>query len=253
MDKLTEYFEEEFKESEKIKPSLKDLRDPNFKGSRSLTHKWKDMEFSQNGNEPKDTGFDKSKLIEIAKSSVEVPPNIKPHSRLTRMHIANRLKSINDNEIDWATAEAMAWGSLNIDGYNVRIIGEDVERGTFSQRHVVLHDQNSDNGDISTVPLRDSKFMKQHSKGRFDALNTNLNELGTMGYEYGYSLESPKNLCLWEAQFGDFYNPAQLIIDQYLNSSEAKWLRQSGLVLLLPHGFDGTGPEHSTSHIERFL
>jgi len=95
--------------------------------------------------------------------------------------------------------------------------------------------------------------MQESRKGRFNVSNTNLCELGSMGYEYGYSLENPRNLCLWEAQFGDFYNPAQLMIDQYLQCSEAKWLRQSGLTLLLPHGFDGAGPEHSTCHMERFL
>jgi len=94
---------------------------------------------------------------------------------------------------------------------------------------------------------------RDENTGRFQVLNTNLNEVGMMAYEYGYSLESPKNLCMWEAQFGDFYNPAQLMIDQYLMCSEAKWMRQSGLILLLPHGFDGAGPEHSTCHIERFL
>jgi 2-oxoglutarate dehydrogenase complex dehydrogenase (E1) component-like enzyme len=141
------------------------------------------------------------------------------------MHITQRLKSIEEDQFDWATAEAMACGSLTMDGYNVRIVGEDVERGTFSHRHAVFHDHESLSGNKFTVPLRDSKFMKEHSKGRFSVLNTNLNELGTMAYEYGYSLESPKNLCLWEAQFGDFYNPAQLIVDQYLMCSEAKWLR----------------------------
>jgi len=101
--------------------------------------------------------------------------------------------------------------------------------------------------------MRDSAYMKENAKGRLQIYNTNLCELGSMAYEYGYSLENPKNMCIWEAQFGDFYNPAQLVIDQYLMCSEAKWLRQSGLILLLPHGFDGTGPEHSTCHIERFL
>ena len=127
------------------------------------------------------------------------------------MHIANRNKGIEENKYDWATAEAMAWGSLVMEGFNVRLIGEDVERGTFSQRHAVIHD--SEQGDNQCIPMRDSEFMKKNSKGRFSILNTNLNEVGTMGYEYGYSLESPKNMCMWEAQFGDFYNPAQLIVD----------------------------------------
>ena len=115
------------------------------------------------------------------------------------MHIANRLKSLEEDKFDWATAEAMACGSLTIDGYNVRIVGEDVERGTFSQRHAVLHDHESLSGHNFTTPLIVSTYMKEHSKGRFSVLNTNLNEMGTMAYEYGYSLENPKNLCLWEA------------------------------------------------------
>ena len=108
-----------------------------------MTHKWAGIKFSQDGSEPSHTGFDQAALTEIVKASVEVPPDVRPHSRLQRMHIANRLKSIEEDKLDWATAEAMAVGSLNIEGYNVRIVGEDVERGTFSQRHAVLHDQDS--------------------------------------------------------------------------------------------------------------
>ena len=255
--KITEqtaaYFEEEYKASENYKPTLELTKDPTFKGSRSLTHKWIGMAFSQDGTEPDQTGYNKEDLTKIIRASVEVPSDVKPHSRLQRMHITNRLKSIEEDQFDWATAEAMAIGSLTIDGFNVRIVGEDVERGTFSHRHAVLHDQDSLVGSKFTTPLKDSAFMKDNAKGRFHVLNTNLNELGTMAYEYGYSIENPKNLCMWEAQFGDFYNPAQLVVDQYLMCSEAKWLRQSGMMLLLPHGFDGSGPEHSTCHIERFL
>ena len=166
------------------------------------------------------------------------------------MHIANRLNGIETGQIDWATAEAMALGSLNLEGHGTRLVGEDSERGTFSQRHAVFHDQQEFGRKYS--PLLEN-IARGPDVGRFQVLNTNLCELGTIAYEYGYSLESPKNLCIWEAQFGDFFNPAQLMIDQYIMCSEAKWLRQSGLVLLLPHGFDGAGPEHSTCHIERFL
>jgi 2-oxoglutarate dehydrogenase complex dehydrogenase (E1) component-like enzyme len=166
------------------------------------------------------------------------------------MHIKNRVAGINDDKIDWATAEAMAMISLNMEGYNARLCGEDVERGTFSQRHLVFHDQK--NFGKTFTPLQ-YNFARGPGFGRFRVNNTNLQEVASMAYEYGYSLESPKNLVMWEAQFGDFYNPAQMIVDQYLMCSEAKWLRQSGLVLLLPHGFDGAGPEHSTCHLERFL
>lgn len=144
------------------------------------------------------------------------------HSRLSRMYIADRTKTIQSGKADWASAEAMALGSLTFDGYNSRLVGEDSERGTFSQRHMVFHDQESGK---TCMPCRDSQYMQDNMKGRLQVYNTNLCELGTMAYEYGYSLESQKNLCIWEAQFGDFYNPAQLVVDQYLMCSEAKWLR----------------------------
>ena len=138
------------------------------------------------------------------------------------MFIDSRLKSIEKGKIDWATGEAMALGSLAFEGFNSRLVGEDSERGTFSQRHIVFTDQKTGE---PYIPLSESPYMKENLKGRLQVYNTNLSELGTMAYEYGYSLENPKNLVLWEAQFGDFYNPAQLVIDQYLMCSEAKWLR----------------------------
>ena len=199
MDQTAHYFEEEFKESEKYKPSVEQIKDPKFKGSRSLTHKWAGYEFSQWGKEPESTGVCETLLSNVVKASVEFPQDVKPHSRIQRMHIASRLKSLDEDKLDWATAEAMAFGSLTIDGYNVRLAGEDVERGTFSHRHAVLQDQDSLNGSKFTTPLNDSQYMKQNAIGRFQVLNTNLNELGTMAYEYGYSLENPKNLVLWEA------------------------------------------------------
>jgi len=208
------------------------------------------MDFSQNGKEPDHTGFDVESLKNLVKLSVDLPEDFVCHPRLKKMHISNRLKSVESGQVDWATAEAIALGSLNLDGYNTRLVGEDSERGTFSHRHAVLVDQ-QDFGRRHT-PLLDN-VERGPGVGRHQVLNTNLCELGTMAYEYGYSLESPKTLPMWEAQFGDFVNPAQLVVDQYLMCSEAKWLRQSGLVLLLPHGFDGAGPEHSTCHLERFL
>ena len=115
------------------------------------------------------------------------------------MHIASRVKNIDENKFDWATAEAMAFGSLLTEGYNVRLTGEDVERGTFSQRHAVIHDSSDHDGTKVTIPLKHSKYMREHSKGRFQIYNSNLNEVGVMGYEYGYSLENPKNFVAWEA------------------------------------------------------
>lgn len=163
------------------------------------------MNFSQWGKEPEHTGYDIDALRNIGKSTVHVPEGFNVHSRIERMFMKPRQKAIDANKIDWATAEAMALGSLSFEGYNARLVGEDSERGTFSQRHTVLHDQEDAH---KTMPLLDAPFMREHSKGRIQVKNTNLAELGPMAYEYGYSLENPKNLCIWEAQFGDFYQPA---------------------------------------------
>ena len=141
-------------------------------------------------------------LRDIGIKSVSLPSDFEVHKRLQSFHIANRIKGIESNQIDWATAEAMAMGSLNFEGFNTRIIGEDSERGTFNQRHAVFTDQKS--AGRTFCPLKENMQVP----GRFQVLNTNLNEVGTMAYEYGYTLESPKNLSMWEAQFGDFYNPA---------------------------------------------
>ncbi|CAE7938957.1 ogdh, partial [Symbiodinium sp. KB8] len=149
-------------------------------------------------------------------------------------------------EIDWATAEALAFATLMQEGNTVRLSGQDAQRGTFSHRHAVLHDQNSDS---LFTPL--SQF--QSDKATFTVANSPLSEYGVMGFDLGYSLESPDQLILWEAQFGDFVNGAQIILDQFLSSGETKWYRMSGLTLLLPHGYDGQGPEHSSCRVERFL
>jgi len=247
---IDEHFEAEYQASLSLKPDIKNTTNPAYRGSRSLTHKWKDMVFSQSGSEPDQTGIDAQQLTDIIKSTVDLPADFKIHPRLQRMFVEPRLKAIEKGNVDWASAEAAALGSLAIEGFNSRLVGEDTERGTFSQRHCVFTDQDSQS---AFTPLRDSEYMASNRNGRVQIHNTNLCELGTMAYEYGYSLESPKNLVMWEAQFGDFYNPAQLVVDQFLMCSEAKWLRQTGLVLLLPHGFDGAGPEHSTCHMERFL
>jgi 2-oxoglutarate dehydrogenase E1 component len=148
--------------------------------------------------------------------------------------------------IDWATAESLAFGTLLKEGHHVRLSGQDCERGTFSQRHSVLTDQENEN---RYTPLNNLA----PNQAFYEVLNSSLSELGILGFEYGYSLAEPNGLIMWEAQFGDFVNGAQVIIDQFISSGEIKWLRMSGLVMLLPHGFEGQGPEHSSARLERFL
>ncbi len=161
-----------------------------------------------------------------------------------------RKKTLTDGAgIDWATAEALAFGSLVEDGYSVRLSGQDSGRGTFSQRHAVWVDQKSNAKYIPLRQINDGEVRKP----RFEVRDSPLSEFGVLGFEYGYSIADPKTLVLWEAQFGDFANGAQTIIDQFIAAGEAKWLRASGLVMLLPHGYEGQGPEHSSARMERYL
>ncbi|CCF60231.1 hypothetical protein KAFR_0J01660 [Kazachstania africana CBS 2517] len=174
------------------------------------------------------------------------PKGFEVHKNLKRI-LTNRGKTVtNGEEIDWSTGEALAFGSLVLEGHNVRVSGEDVERGTFSQRHAVLHDQNSE---ATYTPLQ----HLSDKQADFSICNSSLSEYGVMGFEYGYSLTSPEYLVIWEAQFGDFANTGQVMIDQFIAGGEQKWKQRSGLVLSLPHGYDGQGPEHSSGRLERFL
>ncbi|KAH8829834.1 dehydrogenase E1 and transketolase domain-containing protein 1 [Flagelloscypha sp. PMI_526] len=195
------------------------------------------------------TGLDKELLTSIGRDSVNVPEGFEVHQKLHR-HIKNRLKSLEQGQgIDWATAEAMATGSLLLEGNDVRFSGQDVGRGTFSQRHAMLVNQENES---VIVPLNEN-FSEREGAGRLELANSSLSEMAVLGFEYGASWDRPNLLPIWEAQFGDFFNGAQIIIDTFVSSGEAKWLKQSGLVMLLPHGLDGAGPEHSSSRIERFL
>ncbi|KAJ8482385.1 hypothetical protein ONZ45_g14964 [Pleurotus djamor] len=192
------------------------------------------------------TGVSKDVLVHVGESSVATPTNFEIHPKLQR-HVKNRLTSIkNEKALDFATAEAMAFGSLMLEGNDVRISGQDVGRGTFSHRHAMLVNQKTE-GVI--VPLNDTL----DAPGKLELANSSLSEMAVLGFEYGASWERPNLLPIWEAQFGDFFNGAQIIIDTFISSAETKWLKQSGIVLLLPHGLDGAGPEHSSSRIERML
>lgn len=182
------------------------------------------------------------------------------HPNLERI-LAARKKTLDEGtNIDWSTAEALAFGSLVLEGHPVRISGQDVERGTFSQRHAVLHNQQQLPIQTATgEPIKDvlstwTPLANLHpTQAHFVPANSPLSEFGVLGFEYGYSLGNPAALVMWEAQFGDFANNAQVLIDNFIASGEAKWLQRSGVVLSLPHGFDGQGPEHSSARLERFL
>ncbi|KAI9889658.1 MAG: 2-oxoglutarate dehydrogenase E1 component [Vezdaea aestivalis] len=192
------------------------------------------------------TGVPAEQLKSIADKIASAPDGFTVHKNLKRI-LAGRKKTVDEGKgIDWSTGEALAFGTLVQEGHHVRVSGQDVERGTFSQRHAVLHDQETEK---THTPLQ--HISKDQSS--FVISNSSLSEFGVLGFEYGYSLSSPDALVMWEAQFGDFANNAQCIIDQFIASGEVKWLQRSGLVLSLPHGYDGQGPEHSSARVERYL
>ncbi|WP_294172681.1 2-oxoglutarate dehydrogenase E1 component [uncultured Sphingomonas sp.] len=190
------------------------------------------------------TAISEEEVRRVGAVLTTVPEGLAVHKTLSRVLDAKRAMFDTGQGFDWTTAEALAFGSLLAQGHNVRLSGQDSGRGTFSQRHAAWSDQNS--GD-KYIPLCTVEG------GRFEVRDSPLSEFGVLGFEYGYSVADPRTLVLWEAQFGDFANGAQVIIDQFIASGEAKWLRASGLVLLLPHGFEGQGPEHSSARLERYL
>jgi 2-oxoglutarate dehydrogenase E1 component len=192
------------------------------------------------------TGVDASALKEIGRKITKVPDGFHVHRTITRF-LENRIKAIDTgNGIDWATGEALAFCTLLQEGHHVRLSGQDSERGTFSQRHSVLIDQEDES--------RYTPFNHLGGEqGHYEVINSLLSEEAVLGFEYGYSLAEPNALAMWEAQFGDFANGAQVLFDQFISSGERKWLRMSGLVCLLPHGYEGQGPEHSSARLERYL
>ena len=231
------HLEEEFAGSKSYKPNEADW----FAGRWSGLSKPADPVGARR-NVP--TGIDRKLFDSLGRTLTTVPASLTIHKTLARVLDAKREMFANGSGFDWATAEALAFGSLLSEGFGVRLSGQDSGRGTFSQRHAVWVDQTDEH---RYVPL----WSVPH--GRFEVLDSTLSEFGVLGFEYGYAVADPKTLVLWEAQFGDFANGAQVIIDQFIAAGEAKWLRANGLVMLLPHGYEGQGPEHSSARLERFL
>jgi 2-oxoglutarate dehydrogenase E1 component len=195
------------------------------------------------------TGVHEETLVHIGKRFSSTPPNASGfviHKGLERI-LKSRMEMVESRTVDWALGEAMAFGSLLKEGIHVRLSGQDVERGTFSHRHHVLHHQTVDKATYK--PL----CNLYPDQAPYIVCNSSLSEFGVLGFELGYSMTNPNALVLWEAQFGDFNNTAQCIIDQFVSSGQSKWVRQTGLTLLLPHGMEGMGPEHSSARPERFL
>jgi len=212
-----------------------------------LDGQWKDMKRADaDGPRRGDTGVALDQLVRIGTALTKVPASFNVHKTVKRF-MDSRLAAIESGEgIDWATGEALAFGTLLEEGHPVRLSGQDSERGTFTQRHSVLNEQET--GETYT-PLNNIGPDQE----RYEVINSMLSEEAVLGFEYGYSLAEPNTLTLWEAQFGDFANGAQVVVDQFISSGERKWFRMSGLVMLLPHGYEGQGPEHSSARLERYL
>ena len=210
---------------------------------------WKDYERVDEKVMKKDfvTKFSKEKLLEVAKTITNIPENSGFLKKVYKLFENRKKMLFDENKVDWALAELLAYGSLISDGFNIRVSGQDVERGTFSHRHAVLK---SEDFEEEYLPLNS---IDTKDKGHFKIYNSLLSEYGVLGFDYGFALASPKSLTIWEAQFGDFSNGAQIIIDQYISSAEDKWKLQNGIVLYLPHGYEGQGAEHSSARIERYL
>ncbi len=226
----------EFEASKDYKPNKADWLDGRW------SHMNRQGEEYQRGQ----TAISTEMLAEIGGALTRVPEGFTIHKTVGRLLDTKREMFASGKGFDWATAEALAFGSLQVDGYPVRLAGQDATRGTFSQRHSAFINQNTEERHYPLNHIRDGQ-------ARFEVIDSMLSEYAVLGFEYGYSLAEPNALTLWEAQFGDFANGAQIMFDQFISSGESKWLRMSGLTVLLPHGFEGQGPEHSSARLERFL
>ena len=236
VDNHNKFLEKEFQAGANYKPNKADW----------LEGQWANLRAAHGDARRGETSVSTNDLKLIGNAITTIPENIQVNKKLARI-VEARKKAIDTGEgIDWSTAEHLAFGSLLIEGHPVRLSGQDSCRGTFSQRHAVFVDQVKEE---RYTPLNNIKENQEN----FEVIDSPLSEASVLGFEYGYSLTEPTALVMWEAQFGDFANGAQVIVDQFISSGEAKWLRMSGLVMLLPHGYEGQGPEHSSARLERYL
>ena len=240
-------------EFNKMKNDFKNLLDEQYKTAKDYKPKiewyegtWSRYKPEKGKDKRGKSGVNLSKIEKISEKINSIPSSINVHKTISKVLEQRKQSVIKKKGIDWSTAEALAFGTLLDEGFPVRLVGQDTGRGTFSQRHSVLRNQENNS---RYIPLNNiSKNQKN-----FEVVDSFLSELAVLGFEYGYSLVEPSTLTIWEAQFGDFANGAQVIIDQFISSGERKWSRASGLVMLLPHGYEGQGPEHSSARLERFL
>jgi 2-oxoglutarate dehydrogenase E1 component len=239
LDAFQAQLEDAFQAAQSFKPNKADWLEGHWSGLKAVT----------TGEEVErlhETAVGLDTLREVGAALTRVPADFNLNPKIARQLEAKKQAIDSGEGLDWATGEALAFGTLLLEGHRVRLSGEDVQRGTFSHRHAYVIDQQTQ---AEYVPVNNIRA----GQPRFEAFNSLLSEFGVLGFEYGYSLADPRTLVLWEAQFGDFANGAQVIFDQFIASGESKWLRMSGLVMLLPHGYEGQGPEHSSARLERYL
>jgi 2-oxoglutarate dehydrogenase E1 component len=233
---------------EHLETALSESRNANYRlPNEPMKGVWADYTAGPEDQAPDvSTACDVQHLSELLEVQTKLPPDFHPHPKIKKLLETRRAMARGEHAVDWATAEALAFATLLSDGHRIRFTGQDSVRGTFSHRHAGLYDYQSGK----------AYFPLQHlseNQGQLELFNSPLSEISVLGFELGYSMETPDGMTIWEAQFGDFCNVAQVIIDQFLVSAEKKWRRYSGLVLLLPHAFEGQGPEHSSARLERFL
>jgi len=257
IEKLTKTGELEAGLAKEMEKQFKGLLQERLNEAKELTSTYSDVKFggawadmrlatAKDFDVSPDTSVKKSTLLEVAKRISTLPKDKKFFKKIEKLFDERHKMATTTHVFDWAMAEQLAYGTLLAEGKRVRLSGQDVKRGTFSHRHAVLTLEDSEEEYTPLANVSDQQAP-------FDIYNSHLSEYGVLGFEYGYAMANPNALTIWEAQFGDFFNGAQIVVDQYVASSETKWQRENGLVMLLPHGYEGQGPEHSSARIERFM